>query len=415
MTVLLGKISKQAWMVAPETLRIMECLTRGEGEARFVGGCVRDALVNRRVMDIDIATTHKPEEVIARLTEEKIPVVPTGLKHGTVTAVLDGRPFEITTLRRDVATYGRHADVAFTEDWKADAGRRDFTFNALSATIDGDVHDYFGGMEDLRTGRVVFVGDPETRIREDVLRILRYFRFHAHFGRGDADPNAVAACAKLADHIPRLSAERIRTEVLKLLDAPRCAEVWALMMEHRVVTNFLPEGTNVARLARLVELEEKYHSPGFALRRLAGVLEVTVQGMIQLSEDLRLSREQTTQMLSFMEPPIEISLRMDEKAVRRAVHQLGNDTLRSLLLLRAAEGTDEGNLAEIYGWATAFRVPRFPLQGSDVLALGIPAGPEVGRVLDTLRSWWVMQDFAPGRTACLEKLMQEFGRKIVRE
>ncbi len=415
MTVLLGKISKQAWMVAPETLRIMECLLKDGAEARFVGGCVRDALVNRRVMDIDIATTLKPEEVVARLTEEKIPVVPTGLKHGTVTAVVDGRPFEITTLRRDVATYGRHADVVFTDDWKADAARRDFTFNALSATMDGDVHDYFGGIEDLRMGRVVFVGDPETRIREDVLRILRYFRFLAHFGRGDADDAAVTACEKMADHIPRLSAERIRTEVLKLLDAPRCADVWALMMEHRVVTNFLPEGTNVKRLARLVALEEKYHSPGFALRRLAGVLEVTVQGMIQLSEDLRLSREQTTQMLSMMEPPVEVSLHMDQKAVRRAVHQLGNDTLRSLLLLCAANGEDEGNLAEIYGWATTFRVPRFPLQGSDVLALGIPAGPEVGRVLDIMRDWWAGQDFSPGRTACLEKMNREFGRKIVRE
>lgn len=411
MTVLLGKISKQAWMVAPETLRVMECLLRDGGDARFVGGCVRDALVNRRVIDIDIATPLHPEEVMARMAAEKISVIPTGLKHGTVTAVIDGRPFEITTLRRDVATYGRHADVVFTDDWKADAARRDFTFNALSATIDGDVHDYFGGIEDLRVGRVVFVGDPETRIREDVLRILRYFRFLAHFGRGAPDARALAACGALSDLIPRLSAERIRSEVLKLLESPRCADVWALMMEQRVVTHFLPEATNVARLARLVALEEKYHSPGFTMRRLAAVLEVTLQGMTQIAEDLRLSREQSSQLLSFMEPPIEISLHMDEKSVRRAVFIVGNDTLRSLLLLHAAQGDDEGNLPEIYGWATTFRPPRFPLQGADVLALGVPAGPDVGRVLDAMQDWWLAEDFAPGRTACLEKLKQDYGRK----
>lgn len=404
MTVLLGKISKQAWMVAPETRRVMESLQRDGGDARFVGGCVRDALVNRKVIDIDIATPLRPEEVIARLQEDKIAVVPTGLKHGTVTAVADGRPFEITTLRRDIAAYGRHADVAFTDDWKADAARRDFTFNALYATLEGDVHDYFGGIEDLRIGRVAFIGVPEERIGEDVLRILRFFRFYAHLGRGAPDAAALAACEKLSDLIPRLSAERIRMETLKLLEAPRCAEVWALMMEHRIVTRFLPEATNVKRLARLVALEEKYQSPGFIMRRLAAVLDVTVQGIVDIGEDLRLSREQVQQLLTLFEPAHDVSLRMDEKEVRRAVYRMGNDAVRSLLLLRAAEAEDEQNLKEIYGWATAFRAPRLPVVGNDVLGLGVAPGPEVGRILGDVEDWWVAQDFAPGRTACLEKL-----------
>lgn len=412
MTVLLGKISKQAWMVAPETYRVMESLLRDGGDARFVGGCVRDALVNRKVIDIDIATPLKPEEVIARLQTDKIAVVPTGLKHGTVTAIADGRPFEITTLRRDVATYGRHADVAFTDDWRADAARRDFTFNALYATLEGDVHDFFGGIEDLRIGRVAFIGDAEERIREDVLRILRFFRFYAHLGRGDADAAALAACEKLSDQIPRLSAERIRTEVLKLLEAPRCAEVWQLMMEHRIVTRFLPEATNAARLGRLVALEDKYQSHGFIMRRLAAVLDVTVQGLIDISEDLRLSRDQTQQLLALFEPSFDVNLRMDEKTTRRAVYRLGNDVVRSLLLLLAAGKGDEGNLREIYGWATAFRVPRFPVVGNDVLALGVPAGPEVGRLLADVEDWWAAQDFVPGRTACLDRLKVISGRKI---
>lgn len=412
MTVLLGKISKQAWMVAPETQRVMESLMRDGGDARFVGGCVRDALVNRKVIDIDIATPLKPEEVIARLQTDKIAVVPTGLKHGTVTAVCDGRPFEITTLRRDAATYGRHADVIFTDDWRVDAARRDFTFNALYATMEGDVHDFFGGIEDLRIGRVAFIGDAEERIREDVLRILRFFRFYAHLGRGDADAAALAACEKLSDLIPRLSAERIRTEVLKLLESPRAADVWQLMMEHRIVTRFLPEATNTQRLSRLIALEDKYQSHGFIMRRLAAVLDVTVQGIIDISDDLRLSREQTQQLLALFEPAFDVTLRMDEKTTRHAVYKLGNDVVRSLLLLRAAASGTEENLRDIYGWATAFRVPRFPLVGNDVLAMGIPPGPEVGRVLADVEDWWASQDFAPGRTKCLERLKALCLRKV---
>lgn len=412
MTVLLGKISKQAWMVAPETQRVMESLMRDGGDARFVGGCVRDALVNRKVIDIDIATPLKPEEVIARLQTDKIAVVPTGLKHGTVTAVCDGRPFEITTLRRDATTYGRHADVVFTDDWRVDAARRDFTFNALYATMEGDVHDFFGGIEDLRIGRVAFIGDAEERIREDVLRILRFFRFYAHLGRGDADAAALAACEKLSDLIPRLSAERIRTEVLKLLESPRAADVWQLMMEHRIVTRFLPEATNTQRLSRLIALEDKYQSHGFIMRRLAAVLDVTVQGIIDISDDLRLSREQTQQLLALFEPAFDVTLRMDEKTTHHAVYKLGNDVVRSLLLLRAAASGTEENLRDIYGWATAFRVPRFPLVGNDVLAMGIPPGPEVGRVLADVEDWWASQDFAPGRTKCLERLKALCLRKV---
>lgn len=398
-------------MVAPETLRVMQVLQTGDGDARFVGGCVRDALVNRRVMDIDIATPLKPEEVVARLEADKITAVPTGLKHGTVTAVIDGSPFEITTLRRDVTAYGRHADVSFTDDWKVDAARRDFTMNALSATIDGDVHDYFGGMEDLRIGRVAFIGDAEARIREDVLRILRFFRFYAHLGRGDADAAALAACEKLADQIPRLSAERIRTETLKLLESPRCADVWHLMMEHRIVTQFLPEATHAERLARLVALEEKYHSPGFVMRRLAAVLEVTVQGIGDISDDLRLSNEQTQQLYRMVEPALDVHLRMTEKQTRAVVYRLGNDLVRSLLLLQAADKGQEENMPEIYACATGFRAPRFPMLGDDVLALGIAAGPEVGRILANIEDWWVAQDFAPGRTACLKKLQTDYAQR----
>lgn len=410
MTVLVGKLSKKQFMVAEDTVRVMQSLLRDGGDARFVGGCVRDALANRRIIDIDIATPLKPDDVTARLEADKIHVVPTGLKHGTVTAVIDGRPFEITTLRHDVATYGRHADVAFTDDWQADAARRDFTINAMSATIEGDVYDYFSGMEDLRNGHIVFVGDAETRVREDILRILRFFRFHAHFGKGEPNTAALAACAKLADHLPRLSAERIRNETLKLLEAPNCAAVWHLMLQNRVVTHFLPEATGVATLERLVKLEEQYHSPGFVTRRLLAVLDVTVEGLIKVIEALRLSKEQGGHLLTLFEPGVEVHTRMDQATIHRAVYQLGNDVVRSLLLLCAAREGKPHDLHNTFQWATAFRPPRFPLQAQDVLDLGYAQGPDIGRILGNMESWWLAADFEPGRTACLKKLKDDYAK-----
>ncbi|HEX2752408.1 MAG TPA: CCA tRNA nucleotidyltransferase, partial [Alphaproteobacteria bacterium] len=324
--------------------------------------------------------------------------------------VVDGRPFEITTLRHDVVTYGRHADFAFTDDWKADAARRDFTINAMSATLDGDVYDYFSGMEDLRNGHIIFVGDAEKRVQEDILRILRFFRFHAHFGKGEPHTAALAACAKFADHLPRLSAERIRNETLKLLEAQNCPAVWQLMLQNRIVTHFLPEATNVTALERLVRLEEKYHSPGYVLRRLLSVLDVTVEGLMKVIESLRLSKEQGGHLLTLFEPGVAVDNKMDEATVNRAVYQLGNDVVRSLLLLCAARDGKDHNLAQTFQWATAFRPPRFPLQAQDVLDMGYAQGPDIGRILGNMESWWLAEDFAPGRTACLRKLQDDYAK-----
>lgn len=394
-------------MAAEETQKVMQALLQDGGDARFVGGCVRDALCNRKVIDIDIATPLKPEEVIARLVAAKINYAPTGLKHGTVTAICDGRPFEITTLRRDIATYGRHADVAFTDDWRVDASRRDFTINAMSMTIGGEVDDFFGGIEDLRLGRVIFVGDAETRIREDVLRILRFFRFYAHFGKGPADAGALAACMKLAPEIPKLSAERIRQETMKIFEARNCAQVWDIMLENRIVTYFLPEATNTTALHRLVALEEKHESPGHALRRLAAVITITPAGFSRVAEALRLSNAQAQQLEIMTTAEDWVSVHMDHSEMRRLVYRRGNDMARNLLLLASARSGDTGDFTNLYNWATAFRAPRFPLEGNDVIELGWRPGPDVGRILGIIEQWWLEQDFAPGRTMCLDKLRRE--------
>lgn len=389
-----GKISVPAWMVAAETQKVMSALTDDGGDARFVGGCVRDTLANRRVVDIDIATPLLPKEVIARLEKNKISFVPTGLAHGTVTAIVDGKPFEITTLRRDVATDGRHAEVAFTDDWREDAARRDFTFNAIFATLDGDIFDPFGGIEDLRRGRVRFVGAPEQRIAEDYLRILRFFRFHAHFGQGDADAKALAACAQAATHIAELSAERIRQEILKLLEAKNCAPVWQMMIDQGIIRHALPEATNAEALARLVDMEEKYETEPSALRRLAALIGEAKTAPI--TEKLRLSRQQTARLSSMRMDKAELQ---DAASIRRAVYRHGNDAVRNALLLAAPL-----NMQELYHEATVFRAQSLPVEGEDVLALGIASGPRVGEILNAVEDWWISQDFAPNRATCLQKL-----------
>lgn len=404
-------MSKQAWMIAPETIKVMEVLHSRGGEARFVGGCVRNALVNRRVIDIDIATPLVPDEVIDRLKEHKIQQIPTGLKHGTVTAVIDNKPFEITTLRKDLRGYGRHADVLFTDDWRTDASRRDFTINALYATMEGEIFDYFGGIDDLRKGKVIFVGDPETRIREDFLRILRFFRFFAHFGQGEADAAALKACSRLANKIPTLSIERIRQETFRLLEADRCSEVWQLMLENGVATYFIPEATNTAALKKLTTLEYIYHEGGVPLRRLAALLNTTEDGARHIVQGLKLSNAQSDQLVTLFRLQETLRLDMPEKTLRQIIYRIGNDMARSLLLLAAARTGEETNLFNLYNIATSFRPPRYPLIGEDVIALGHKQGPEIGKILDEIEKWWINEDFRPGRGECLKKLKEDYSLK----
>ena len=404
-----GKLHPQTWMIAPETQKVMQALLENGGDARFVGGCVRNALVNRKVLDIDIATPLPPEQVIERLKHHKIAYAPIGLKHGTVTAIVDGHPFEITTLRLDVVTFGRHAEVKFTDDWKTDASRRDFTINAMFATLDGDIYDPFGGVEDLRNGVVRFVGEPETRIHEDVLRILRFFRFYAHFGRGAPDAAALKACADAAKEVAKLSAERIRQEVLKLLESDQCPSTWQLMVGWGIVTHFLPEATNIMALENLVRYEAQLESPAFALRRLAALLEVTPAGLPHVMQELKLSNDQSAQLSVMLNPGVSVSMQMDELAVRKLVYKYSNDTARSLLLLTAARTGEQESLKPLYHAATTFQAPAFPLRGEDILKIGRKPGPEVGRVLGIIEDWWIAEDFRPDRAACLQRLRMVVG------
>ncbi|HKP25500.1 MAG TPA: CCA tRNA nucleotidyltransferase [Dongiaceae bacterium] len=388
----------QPWMSEGPAAEVMRALTAEGDAARFVGGCVRDALVGRTIRDIDIATPLSPQRVTELLHKANLKAVPTGIDHGTVTAVADKTGVEVTTLRRDVETDGRHAKVEFTDDWQADAARRDLTMNALSADATGKVHDYFGGLDDLAAGRVRFVGDPRQRIVEDYLRLLRFFRFHADYARGALDDDAVAAAKELAPQLKTLSGERLRQETLRLLTARRGPDVWGEMLGLGIVQHYLPWATSLDRLRWVAELEQRHKLAPDAIRRLAA-LTMTGCGP-EVAETLKLSRAEGDRIIALdaTRDPFDAT---SPQAVRRQIYAWGNDGARDRLLLDWLDRIDgaagSAALAIVESWPR----PRFPLKGADIVKMGIPEGPQVGELLERAENWWIERDFSPDRAACL--------------
>lgn len=358
--------------------RVMQALGDGPDVSRFVGGAVRDALLEKPVHDIDIATSRLPEDVLKRLATAKIKAVPTGLKHGTVTAVVNGRGIEVTTLRLDVATDGRHAEVAFTDDWRADASRRDFTINALSLDQFGMLHDYFGGQVDLNARRVRFVGDAHARVREDYLRILRFFRFFAWYGAGAPDPAALAACADGRTGLQRLSAERIRAELLKLLSAPKPLPAIEAMADIGVLAELLGPITAPSALQKLLAIE-RGSDP---LLRLAALSPGAGDHMLSIADCLRLSNVERRRLTDLAAPYDDLG--RDPAA---DLYRLGQAVYRQRALLASVvEGAPlEARMAAADVWTSR----SFPIAGRDLIALGVPRGPAVGDLLAALEAWWV--------------------------
>lgn len=411
-------IDPKPWMTAAATRTVMKALTAEDGEARFVGGCVRDSLLDLPVRDIDIATHEPPERVMELLRTAGIKALPTGIEHGTVTAVVDGEHFEITTLRLDVKTHGRRAEVAFTDDWSEDASRRDFTINALSLTADGDIHDPFGGLKDLAAGRVRFVGDAETRITEDVLRLLRYFRFFAYYGRPPADPDALAAAAKLAHLLPTLSGERVWAELRRLLCAPDPAAIFLLMEDHGVLGFLLPGPERISRLAALVEAEAKAKEspPGDPLRRLAALTQPDKPAVEALAERLRLSRKERIRLGILASAGAHLTGDAGPRQFRAAIYRLGTDAFRDAVFMAWADArTEDDTAAADAGFQAALQFaatwppPDLPIKGEDAVRLGMTPGPGVGRAVEAVEAWWIDEDFKPDREACLRRLRNEIG------
>ncbi len=397
--------AKHEWMRWPETRAVMAALTNGGGEARFVGGAVRNALLSEPVTDVDIATPLTPDEVTKRLEKAGLQAVPTGIAHGTVTAVAKGKPFEVTTLRRDVSTDGRRAVVAFTKDWAEDASRRDFTMNALYASSDGEVFDPTGGVADLKAGRVRFVGDPTTRIREDYLRILRLFRFHAWYGKGELDKAALAAAMAEKSGLQKLSGERVQKELLKLLAAREPAPTLRVMEKAGILSEILPSRLFLARLERLVAIDTANGFAPDATLRLAALMPGDASAARDLAERLKLSNADRDRLIAATS---EIKIGTSQRDAHVLLYRLGVQQFKDIVFLRWA-ADEKANAAQwraLFDLAKTWRKPQFPLDGRDAMAAGVKEGPTVGKILGELERWWIDNDFKPDRAALLARLKE---------
>ncbi|HSX72677.1 MAG TPA: CCA tRNA nucleotidyltransferase [Shinella sp.] len=409
-------VSGEAWFADPALVRVLALLNGEGGEARVAGGAVRNSLMGLPVADIDIATTLRPDEVVARAKAAGIKAVPTGIEHGTVTLVLDGKPFEVTTLRRDVATDGRHAEVAFGTDWRMDAERRDLTINALYATADGTVVDLVNGLPDIESRTVRFIGDAATRIAEDHLRILRFFRFFALYGSGRPDAEGLKACARAKDTLANLSAERVWSETKKLLAAPDPGRALLWMRQAGVLTKILPETEKwgIDAIPGLVDAERAFDWTPDALLRLAAMVPPDRARLKALAERLRLSKAEAAVLDHWAAAP-EIAPKLAETAFDRLLYRTGPQGLaiRLKLALAAARARGLGDpdalafaglCQRLLARAGKWKKPTFPLNGADVLAAGVPAGPKVGTVLGTIEEEWVAGNFRSDRAKLLARL-----------
>ena len=385
------QLDDQPWLTASATRAVMAALEAvgGPGCARFVGGCVRNALIGAPVADIDIATTLKPEETDRAIRAAGLKAVPTGIAHGTVTAVAERQPFEITTLRRDVSTDGRNATVAFTDDWAEDAARRDFRLNALYADGEGRVFDPTGeGVADAAAGRIIFVGDPETRIREDYLRILRFFRFFAWYGRGELDAAALVACRALASGMTRLSAERVSKELMTLLAAadPRLAMI--AMAEAGVLAQILPEAILSPLLGAAVDLSLD------PVVRLMTLLPSDERLVRDASTRLRLPNSTRDRLIAAAVAAPDVDVAMSDVAVRAAVYRHGLRAVTDALYRRWTESpVDDARARRLLALAGGWTRPSMPVGGRDLARMGIEPGPETGRLLKAFEDRWIADDF----------------------
>lgn len=363
---------------------LLKALGASEGLTRYVGGAVRDDLIGLEVSDIDLATRLLPDEVIERLERAKIRAIPTGIDHGTITAVSSGQTVEITSLRKDLSTDGRRATIAFTDDWKEDAARRDFTINALFADpMTGELFDYFGGLDDLEKRHVRFIGDPLQRIAEDHLRILRFFRFHARFGSGMPDPDALEACTARANDLMALSRERIADELLKLLAMADPSATVALMLDREILRPVLPEieGEALSQLQRLIAAEKEADIAPAALRRLAALLPDDAQTAETIAARLRLSNKARKRLAC----AVSRDLGSNPRAL--AYYDGGECAVDRFLL--AGKAGDARSLAD---WP----VPRLPVSGGSLIKRGLSAGPIVARTLKAIERRWVSDGFPEG-------------------
>jgi poly(A) polymerase len=384
------------WLREGALPRLLDVLDRDGEEARVIGGAVRNALLGVPVNEIDVATTAVPDEIVRRVTAAGFKAVPTGIEHGTVTVVIDGAPFEVTTLRTDVETYGRHAKVAFGRDWKEDAERRDFTINAFSASRDGAVHDYVGGFDDLAARRVRFIGQPKQRIEEDYLRVLRFFRFHAAYGKGVLDAQGLHACIEARAGLEQLSRERVRMEMVKLLVAPGASAVLEAMADSGILGPLIAGVPNGVHFTRMAAAEGALALPADAMRRLAALAVLVAEDAERLWQKLRLSNAEHARLAAMAEGWRRLSPALGENQQRALLYRLGAEMFVDQALLAFARSGAKAEDAEWHKLATLpqrWQAPAFPIKAADLMARGVEKGPRLGAALSAAESAWIAAGF----------------------
>jgi poly(A) polymerase len=390
------RLPESSWISSPPVARALALLDGDGEEARVVGGAARNALMELPLSDIDIATTAVPEEVMRRAAAAGVKAVPTGIEHGTVTLVFDGRPFEVTTLREDVETYGRRAKVAFGRDWKRDAERRDFTMNALSISRDGTVHDYVGGLADLRARRVRFIGDPAQRIAEDYLRILRFFRFQASYADGAPDPAGLHACIVARAGLRMLSRERVRAELMKLLAAPFAVPTLVVMAEAGLIEMLLGGIALLASFANTVKVEAATASTPDPVRRLAALGAIIIEDADRLRDKLRLFNTEHERLASMADCWWRTSPALGESGARALLYRLGRIRFVDRVLIawaRSPQGAHDPAWRDLATLPSRWTAPRFPLHSADFVSRGLPKGPALGQAMRAAEEAWIAAGF----------------------
>lgn len=384
------------WLQAAPLQRVFAALADKSLETRVIGGAVRNTLLGLPVTDIDLATGLTPESVIERATKAGLAVYPTGLAHGTVTVVGDGASFEVTTLRRDIETDGRHAVVVFTHDWHEDALRRDFTINALSCTASGTVFDTVGGLEDIDAGRVRFIGKAEDRITEDYLRILRFFRFTSAFASGEPDTRGLAACLALKDGLLQLSAERIGAEIIKFIVTPRAGDIAGIMDSGGIFKVITGHAAFTADLTRLHAIESALGEAPDPITRLAALFAKTPADAVALAQRLRLSNSDSDALSAAADVKVIGTGGLSEEALKAELYARGEAAFKRALRVawaRTAAPATDPDWTHKSLLATRWSPPAMPFTGADVLALGLAPGPRVGRTLKAFEAWWIEAGF----------------------
>jgi len=400
-------IADAEWFRRSETQSVFHCLNRDGFEVRIAGGAIRNALLGQPVFEVDFATTATPLDTIRLAADAGVKSVPTGIQHGTITLVVNKTAFEVTTLRRDIETDGRHATVVFGTDWKEDALRRDFTINAFFADRSGAVHDPLGGLRDLEAGRVRFIGDAQLRIREDYLRILRFFRFSAEYAQGGFDEEGVLASIRERHGLERLSKERIRAELLRIVIARRASAAIEIMDETGLLALLLGGVARRARFERLRSMEDALSLPLSPVRRLGALALFVEEDAERLADRLRLSSEESTLLYALAAHSPKIEDRIGRDVLERFLYRFGKNLMLDRVLLAWASLPSYPHRivdVNLLRWILDWEKPHFPVTGSDLISLGWTPGPKVGEKLRELEAFWIEQNFRPSRKALLQRI-----------